>query len=842
MKALFKYTLPALAIATLAACSEDSLSTATTEPVDPNAGKELIALSKDDGVTRATLTRAGFDADKQTKVLMRIKAEEVKPSSPALDARWAEAVATATKTKDTGHDADHSVVGTPHSDLSYAAGQERYWDDAFGRNSKLTIYAFAIPGKIDAPLPTWSSEGWTAVNSTTNPNWKTGPDHTTVSWSVSAAQTAETMGKEDLTYSNNIKDGETQHNGRYTHAYSPAYDNDTYPKALQDALVMGMGQMRWWPKTIANADEKSNNTFASTTGKFDQGHLVFKHACAWIEINLKEDDGFNNSATTDFGWTRNHATATQNITLKGFYTTRMLDVANDSWSGTTSVDITQMVENNVSHEGGGKTTRKLYAYVLPGNNLYENGSNVIEFEIDNAKYYVTGTQIANAIRTYYTTGAGKNESKASSYTGFTTTKAGEHYVINLKVAKKGIDRITAAVIDWEPVNSDDITAQNTYPTFTFEDRGTKLVSADADEFNIYRAAKTAGDYITGTTVANYDWAAGYLTPVGTESVVAEKNFGTKHANEWSTGWHWPDNQTYFHFRAVGINGGNAASDPDVINYTTTAAASPTPGSADYFNIHSGAITGSSYKDYTWGAPFKDIDNAPTGKLTYDPSSHGFDGTASHQISNAIGATESLIQMLLFHMTTQIIVNVSTTTGPDEVTLLTNDGSAETDKTKVEILNFLPDGTVLMGNGLVTATGTRTTQFMTYGTYTAKDGETPAKVADYTYGMIPQALSTGGQTIGLRITTPDKNQYVITDLSTIVARVTTAGGNGSTYNITNPYTESGSGTKKYLIDSWRPNFKYTYNIVLKKKGIERITAAVVGWEEVVSDDITIDLEN
>jgi len=839
MKTLFKHTLPAAVLCALAACSEDNISN-SFPGVDVNAGKELIELSKESGGTRATLTRAGFSTTAETKVLMRIKAEEVVSSSQA--ARWAEAVATASTEKQAAHDANnHSVVGTPHSDLTYAAGQERYWDDAFGRNSKLTIYAFAIPGKTNATLPTWSNAGWTKVDETTNPNWYKGDDYTQVSWTVSANQTTATMGDEDLTYSNNISESGT--GGRYTHNYDPAYSDDNFPKTLLDETVMGNGQMRWWPKTIASAEEKSTNTFAATTGKFDQGHLIFKHAVSWIEINLIEGDGFSADVNTeDFKWTKNQASASQNITLKHFYTTRTLDVSNDTWSGTTSVDITQMVENNVSTTAG-KTTRKLYAYVLPGNELKtgaEKDKNIIEFEIDNAKYYVRGEQVADAIRDYYGKTPGSNDQNASEYRQFDETKAGKHYVINLKVGKKGIERITAAIMPWESINSDEITAKNTYPTFTFEDRGTKLVGGDADEFQIYRAAKKAANYIDGQTAANYDWTVGYTED--TESVKASKTWQGKATNEWSTGWHWPDNLTYFHFRAVGIDSGDATSDPSVIKAATTAAASPTPANADYFNIASGPLSGDSYKDYTWGAPFKDITDAPSGKITYSTVS-GFDNenNGNHQISNAIGATENLIQMLLFHMTCQIKVNVYTTTGPDEVTLRKNDGTLESDKTKVEILNFQPSGTVLMGNGLVTATGDRTTQFMTYGTWKQKEGETPAKVLGYGYGMIPQALSTGGQTVGLRITTPDGNQYVIRDISSLEATVTTDGGNGNTLNITNPYNP-GSDTGKYIINRWYPNFKYTYNITLRKKGIERITAAVTGWEEVIGDNIDIDLEN
>ena len=176
MKKLFKYTLSMVALcATLASCSDDT----TTDGVfNPNNGKELISLSgNDNGVTRAALTRGGFSAE--TKVEMRIKA--INKNDASAKARYAEATATAS-----------AATGSDLSNLSYASGLERYWDDAFGRESQLTIYAFAIPGQTSATLPTWSKSEWTAVDAQTNPNWYTSSaDDTQVSWSVATEQMNE---------------------------------------------------------------------------------------------------------------------------------------------------------------------------------------------------------------------------------------------------------------------------------------------------------------------------------------------------------------------------------------------------------------------------------------------------------------------------------------------------------------------------------------------------------------------------------------------------------------------------------------------------------------------------
>ncbi len=873
MKKLFKYTLPALAICALVSCSEDATEpiVVNNSPVDPNSGKELIALSKDGGITRASLTRAGFT--NPTRVVMCLKAVDKNTSN----VRYATAVATASENKNADHtvsegNISHDLVGD-HSDLTYDSGYERYWDDAWGRNTRVTVWALAIPNKTTASLlleSGWSTAGQTAVDgpsgNNTNPNWRTGTENRTITWSVPTAQTKDNQEEKDLTYSNNISESGT--GGRYTYS---TWDDTNKKDVYNTTLAIGDGPMRWIPKTDAAGE---------TTGKFDQGHLIFNHALAKVEINLTEGNGFNGSISTDFGWTSGGGTATQNMTLKKLYTTGTLDVCTGAWGSFSSENITQMYESEVS--GTNTKVRKLIAYIVPGNNLYNETDNVINFEIDNAQYYVTGKQIADAIRTYYTTHDGL--AHASDYQFFTVTKPGHHYIINLTVGKKAIERITAAILPWEEVNSDPITAKNTYLDFTFEDnsRGNRLTDADEFEFNIYRAAKDAGDYITLMDQANYDWGKSYEK--------ATKTWNST-ANEWGTDWYWENNRTYYHLRAAGIH-----------NHTTTDPAITINETDDnnYYNITSGAITAPSsltagsalsadeasayndlmcpialkaasgtltseeataynaklnYKDYTWGAPFVPLANA-SAKLSYS-TTDGFDNSSSsHQIRQAIAVTDECIHMLLFHMTSQVIVNVYTSTDASKVTLYDDKGNgvgADDLRTKVEILNFLPDGTVRMGNGLVEATsGARKDIAMTYprGAASSTHGfhafqaavaepaspAVAANVLDYTYGVVPQALSTGGQTIGLRITTPDGNQYLIRDLSTVEATV-------STTNLSNPHTTPGTeNTSHWTINRWYPNYQYTYNITITKKGIERITAAVVGWETVIGDNIDIDLEN
>lgn len=781
MKKYLNYTLTALALVALVACADEASSTSSGTTPTPEGGKTLIAFSQE-GSAMATrgFTRAGFTAS--TKVVMRIKAD----GKTASDVRYTQTVATASA-ETTAADAcntGYGLVGT-HSHLNYATGMNRYWDDAFGRDTKLTVYAVAVPDlNDDTVLPSTILDQTSPT--TVAPDWYTvATENTKISWSVNTTQDATTRYKEDLVYSNNIRSAETVNKG----CYRQTWDGSAWSKSMQ------LGRMIWQSKDPDDA--------SVTVGQFDKGHLAFKHALSWLTIVLKEGSGFNNASADDFKWTNNNATADQNITLKGFPTSGKLDLSNGEWPETASSNITKMHESSVTTTSG-KTKRTLEAYVLPGTVLDDKTNNFIEFEIDNAKYYVSGEQIAEAIK------ASPNAPNAS----FTTTEAGKNYVINLTVSKKGIENITAAILDWETVNSSDVTPDNVYCTFNFEDRGDKLGLTDAAKFNIYRAEKTSTDVITDATnisSPNYDWTTGYTTP-------ATKNFDTDH---WTTNWFWPNNLTYYHFRAAGYADNTSGTPSITINTDAT--------NGDYFTIKSGTLTGSDYKDYIWGAPFTHVDNAY--KIKYDNDcTTGFalreDGNTK-QISQAIGATNSQIKMLLFHMTSQITVKVSSVTGDGSVTLI-DDGD---NKTKVEILNFLPDGKVLMGTGAVSASGTRVSEGNSEMAYLS---ESTATTVSFAYGIVPQSLiyDTTGR-IGLCITTPDGNKYYVRDLSTCTATV-------SSTNLVNPYT---AATTNYTIDAWYPHYKYTYNITLSKAGVKNITAAVLNWEAVESTISTpITLEN
>ncbi len=834
MKKLFKYTWAVIALSALTACSsdKDNIKDGPVQTLEPTNGKEVIAFSPEgSGMTRAAGDPAGFTSS--TKVVMRIKAQNG-TETDWDDYRYTQAIMTAAgQVSNDACNTDWGLTGA-HSHLSYVetpTNYTRYWDDAFGRNSKLTIYALAIPNQ-SAPATladnildhTIDGTNIKNVDATTNPNWYTinspATENTKVTWTVPKVQDGTTFTTYDLAYSNNVRADvgttDTKMKGRYKQTYA----SSAWSKS------MDWGCLQW---------EKQSE--GSTVGKFDQGHLVFQHALTYLEINLTEGAGFDAAANTDFVWTNKLSGSTQAFKMIGFPITGQLDLtkalnADGMWTPTTPTagtdDIIQLKETRSSDN---VTTFKLEGYVIPGTSLDENNNNLFEFEIDNAKYYVTGEQIATAILA----------NDASKTAEAAKTLAGKHYVINLTVGKTKITNITAAILPWEDVNTTQTDAVNTHFSFQFEDRGTKLdgTTGNAAKFDLYRAARDAGDFIdnittdgtpASTTAYDYTWGTGYTE--GADPNKATKNY---EGGKWKTDWFWVDNKTWYHFRAAG-RGDSPSGDVTVTKDATNG---------DYYTIQNGPIDGSSsYKDWVWGAPFTHKDNSY--KIIYT-STNGFDNnqpeTTTKQIAPAIGATTDVINMLLFHMTSQITVNLTTTSGDDKVVL--QNGST---KTQVKIVRFLPTGKVRMGTGKVEADGTRDTGTgvtMTDASTSHTDASTGVaeKLGNFTYGMVPQSLTGWGDAIGLEITTPDNNTYYVRNLSTITAKVSTTGSASlQQTHLKNPYTLASGSSTDYVINEWFPHYKYVYNITLKKKGILDITAAILPWEVVEGNNIDIDLEN
>ena len=325
-------------------------------------------------------------------------------------------------------------------------------------------------------------------------------------------------------------------------------------------------------------------------------------------------------------------------------------------------------------------------------------------------------------------------------------------------------------------------------TLTLEDRNGKPTDAD-----IYRLAETT-ENITGDitqTGKGYEWDRNYEEP----------NTLTGTSGALTKDWFWPNNKTFYHFRAITPMGQKKVTAAD---------------GRDYVALEHGV----TYTDVTWGAPFKKItdEEKANGKQLAYTTTHGFDAydvDNAHQIYHAIGATNDEIKLLLFHAMSDISFDIYTSNGADKVDL--GDGK-EGNRTILRFEKLATTGKVWLGNGLVTADATpvSTDKF-----YPSLD---EGHLKWNNYGAVPQALDN----VVLVITTPDHNEYRVA-MKDVEAK--------SAISSTNVRYPAYTGNK---VDRWYPGVKYTYQLKLTKKGITDLTATILEWETVTAgkDDVQI----
>lgn len=859
MKKFFILTLAAAALS-LTACKNG------LEPTLPDSDKEMISFSMSDAQGRlnsGAMTRAGFTAT--TQIIARI--ESFRSATVGGDRIPADKRSTRTVLSAQSHDS-HSNI---YSDVT--TSDPRYWDDCFGRYANLSVYAVAVPTKVDitnnsttllnlvnyggenvsTTNTVWKKEGSTpATQSNNNITWKVEQGVLTAGTSITG-QTAVTIENEDLCYSNNIQDDATLgKDGRYVWSYTApvGYPEFSYtPEAVDKYPNFKDGYMRF---VLPGTDE-------TAPGHFDKGHLIFNHALTRLTVNLKRGDGFNAGAS--YFKFQKVGTDDSNVKIIGVPVQNTLNIKEGTWS-TTPGDITTGPINKMSPVSPVKTDfdYTLMAQFIPGYTFTQSdNTNVLEFTIDDNTYYVTQQMIWKALNDNAGTGAGKN-GLATDATAY-TMEQGKNYVLDITVKKTGIVEVTATLVPWGEVVAANIDATNSYVKISTTTMGAK--TEKCDHFELYRLDAGVNDIYTdqnGVTLpAMTNWGGNYtdhVTP--TKTTGYETNGGL-----WQTPWYWESNKSFYHFRTVdrGVN----------LQETSTAT-------DDYFNVYSGpvndtwtvtgeapslvynistAVNDKNYNDYHWGAPMK------TGaKLTYNPS-NGY----TDDLYYAIGSTDDNVNIIEQHMmsTVHFVIHTGkkadgTSVANGQVSLLNGSNKA----TRLTLTNFAGDGQVKMGNGLVTPSntiissdipvpGATTTEYSsnvltdasmvsTAANYLATN-ETGYKVTKaYNYRVVPQELHRGSTAIadetvltnfvGLTIVTPDDNQYyVIKNLYGVLVETLNKHGESK--------EEHSVGSQ---ITRWYPGYDYTYHIYINKKQIEAITCTVADWITVEGNVGDINLEN
>ena len=827
MKKYFYALCMATALGTVG-CSDDEVIN-SGDVIDPSL-KTSISFSASDGAGGGTSTKALTKADDGFEATTQIAARFVSTENGST---------TNVRFTRTLLQAAPKGSSQSYSNVTYDNAYNRYWDDAFGRAAQISVYAIAVPGKTGVTndgkkLEEQLDDSGTEVNATSNPNWKTGAEKNTMSWTVSATdQTDVKIGEEDLCYSNNIKaDGKygryvwNTTDGKYPDFKYEANATNPYPNFSDGMLSFQLD--------VAGKSEGP--------GHFDKGHMIFKHALTRVTIQLYAGEGFDMSKTDKpFGFTNAHVTP--NVILHNMPTSGTLDIQKGTWSNPTKLDINGIYQKDDNRSTLNNTSKVntpayiLQAQMLPGYIIKEGdvSDNVMSFEIDENVYYVSHDQINKALRAGGLSGG----------TGDIVMEQGTHYVLSITVKKTAISNVTATLVKWTEVTSNRFDAENAYIKLN-----SFIPTGDAkpcDKFDLYRVLNTS-DGITSPNNTSFQGTSQYMTGYVDHLNVPEDMLSTETSpggitengdGSWKTTWFFESNKTFYHFRTVWPG--------------TKIIADYVHG--DYFTMYSGPVntTGTTistgiddgnYNDYHWGAVFKgDITN-----LNYDPD-NGF----GLQLTDPIGPTKSKINIVEQHMMSKINVVLLTPVDdagnylPQSVTLY--DDTKERKVSEVKLINFWGSAKVLMGTGKIIAPSneesSRHTSTVTAPTYTGADtdycdkkdftfkGETQKyyKTKAYTYCVVPQPLVFGANKVGITIQTPDDNlYYVVEDLSKIKVQ-----------NV------SGSSVKQdhvvnNKIERWYPGYTYTYYFVLKKTGIEAITCTIVDWKKVEGGKQDVTLES
>ena len=787
-----KYIIPlSIVAATFAAsCSSDEN---LPQEID-NSMKTPIEFSMTDNTSSMNVgvsgvTRAGFTSS--TDMVVKMVAEEVQVggTSTTPTARKSTITKATAESQSSVNKDDNTSYTYSNVSFNHEKSEQRYWDDAYGRNTQLSIFAVAVKDKTgSSKLPSTTST-WTKDEnfSSTNIGW-------TLNWEVTntTAQTTTTIDDEDLVYSNNIQSNGQSGKREYdftSSQYKPVYD-------LRD------GRLEFQLKESDKADGP---------GKFNTGNLNFTHALSRITLKIKLASEFGNNASLD-----NSEVKVLNMPYTG-----TLDVVTGQFSNTTKKDAIVMapLSNSESDIKGQYMAQVLPGYKIAAEGKTDADKNMLQFKVvtkdgENIKsqniYYVTNKSVNNALKDNTNI-----DSSEKDENGITMAQ-GKHYILTITVGKTAIKDITATLVDWTTVTGEH-TQDNAYLTFT-NSFASYTTSTNAKHFDLYRLNDASNTISTDGSHKVYNWGTGW-----SDDNKATLNWDETN-NKWKTNWFFEDNKSFYHFRTVGQG---ESGEGESKTYTTrTIHTDATSG--DYFDIEAGKTDGRYY----WGAPMV------SGKeLKYSPT-YGYDySDTDHHLFYAIGATNSNIHITQLHMLSQIRV-VLKTVGASQGGVNLQSGEH---KTTVKITNVFTKGKVNMGNGLVTA-GTyssgadnRNSVDMTAPTDFFKNSSSKLETNEFTYFIVPQTLvddkntteTTDDVYIGLEIQTPDNNiYYVVKKLSEIKA--SSVGNNGTQ-------------VKDGAIQWWYPNHSYLYTITLKKTGIEKITCTLVDWTEVTGNnqDVTIE---
>lgn len=824
--------LLAVAALTAASCSDN---TDITSPIDPS-GKEMISFSLSDG----TQTRAGFTGS-ETSLAMRIQSDEKGGTGKVYTRTVAKAAVDGTKD------------ATSYSTVSFDGAYKRYWDDAHGRKSLLSVFAVAVPnGGSSIENNGYTLEELLAQGDASK-DWGTSGTNT-IAWQVntseqkkdasSATTPVNNIDQEDLVYSNNIQAGGKDG------IYRDYSDGNGYVPSLTGDVTHKNGQMLFFQPTMDDANA-ATTTVTDAPGHFDKGHLVFNHALSRMTITLVEGKGFDKTSAnkaSDF----NFANGT-NIKLLDMNVKGTLDIPTGKWTipskaegGVANINkIAQTETGTYSADYATEAFRNskyitLTSQMLPDYELNDgDNTNVMQFTIDGNEYFITQDMLFDALAATATNKIAAYGYDMTNENKFTMMQ-GKNYQFTITVNKTEIQALTATLADWTEVKGE-YSINNSHITVT-----TQKINGSGDkacrDFYFYRWGEKLGKIYTDDSYTANQYSGDYK-----KNKHATLTETASNSNIWNTNWFYESNDTAYHFRtlnavAAGKNGSDVVDDSNITNTGTPSISS--------FKMVSGPQD--EDHDYHWGAPMKtgmDVANF----LKYSET-EGFKSSLHQGIVSPKNDQNNTINITELHMMSNINIRLITDSivDPENAEKFKPAPSAvNLEDAQITLTRFAKTAKVDMGIGLITETYTAPSSGTTHllegdddcakitaplftGTCWWTDSKCYKTSTDwFRYSVVPQPLRRGtGATeadcVGITIRTKDNNEYyVIKDLADIIAT-----------EVSNTRNQA----KDAKILRWFPGHTYNYTIRITKKGIEAITCTVADWVNVTAKQIDITLEN
>lgn len=565
------------------------------------------------------------------------------------------------------HDPKYTVargkVNANDNKIQFEGVNQRYWDDAHARSSKITMWAYAQKRDAAYPLCKFEQENPDATDQ--NPLQKYKDEEFNTTWAVPWKQNSTEVPWRNAFIYPAIRTWKVSGATGYAQTETSIHEQDLmFSNNLSNDKVLKF----------------NTNTRKFPTG--DDSKMIFYHALSKITVRIIADNSFTaTSQSNDFKFTSG------NVKLSGFNTSGIFHIQNGQFEYIHDhADIASMYLKTTSPGPSPNVYYTLEALVIP--NVYGNATGLtdafsklgkesdavsMEFTIDNSNYKLKQKDLFKAIKD-------KTENNIASDATEIKLEAGKNYVFTFVVGKTKIEHLTATVAQWEEVVANEYTP--------IIDVNQTYGEADATQLNktytLLRSTTKAGSYGNGSCSDGNSAKMEYNTTDNKYKAMAPQLY-------------WPDHKTHYFFRGVY---------PEV--KTSAQAGYPTIDTeGKTISVTNCAYTtGKSPSDLMIGIP-RNADGS------FDETCK-VDGTG-HKSSNAEGicATSGNINLNFRYTMSQVEVRLktNTTTGAtDAVNIAT---------AKVEVINGCNGGAIKLEDSSVAS---RTTGDFTIG-MTTTDTET-----------------------------------------------------------------------------------------------------------------------